>query len=83
MQSHGNSLMLDHGFEHAANGQLHQTSPQQIQAANAAAAVVAMTSAAHHLHSQQAQQAMSHIQPPQPIFIATDVKFLLYLKKKV
>lgn len=72
MQSHGNALMLDHGFEHAANGQLHQTAPQ-IQAANAA--VVAMTAAAHHLHSQQAQQAMSHLQPPQPIFITTDVSF--------
>lgn len=68
MQSHGNGLILD-GFEHAANGQMQP----QIQAANAAAAVVAMTSAAHHLHSQQAQQAMSHLQPPQPIFITTDV----------
>uniref|UniRef100_A0A336LLP0 CSON001327 protein n=1 Tax=Culicoides sonorensis TaxID=179676 RepID=A0A336LLP0_CULSO len=72
VQSQGNGLMLDRGFEHAANGQIHQTQ-NQIQAANAAAAVVAMTSAAHHLHSQaQAQQAMSHIQPPQPIFITTD-----------
>lgn len=68
MQSHGNGLILD-GFDHATNGQLQP----QIQAANAAAAVVAMTSAAHHLHSQQAQQAMSHLQPPQPIFITTDV----------
>ncbi|XP_063696360.1 RING finger protein 44 isoform X2 [Culicoides brevitarsis] len=69
MQSHGNGLMLDHGFEHAAS--IHQTTPQ-LQAANAAAAVVAMTNAAHHLHSQQQAQAMSHLQPPQPIFITTD-----------
>lgn len=63
VQRHDGGLMIDHQFDLPNAAQSLHTS-QQLQAAAQVA----------HIHSQQ---QMQQIQPPQPIFIATDVSIFL------